>query len=262
MQRHGHGLWFACAAIAIAGNGHAANYQVGVYDGYFGPSALNIYAGDSITFTNVSDLGPKNVHALDESFRCSVGCRGDGSGATGDPSKARWTDTLTFNNPGDITFVSDQQVSEGEIGKIHVTAAPPGPAITPGFSGNWSDPSPNQGGHGLQIEVLPDNGILVIWFVFNPAGNQQSWIYMQGAYDPASNSTVVPAYLEQGGAFPPKFDATKLNVSPWGVLRLTFTDCDNGIADWSPVADVGKQGYSSVTFPIHRVTRIAGMSCP
>ena len=251
-------------ALLAAGSCHAANYHVSVNDGYFDPQTLTIYAGDSVTFTNASTSGAKNVHALNDSFRCAVGCRGDGSGATGSPSTAAWSDTLTFANPGDITYVSDRQIAEEPMdlkpGAIHVSLAASGPAIRPGVSGNWFNPGPNQGGHGLQIEVLPDNGLLVIWFVFDPSG-RQNWIYSQGRYDPASNSAVLPAFVEEGGFFPPRFDSTNVTVMPWGLLRLTFTDCDNGTADWTPNTDVAEIGYAATSFPIHRLTRIAGTSC-
>lgn len=271
MQRRSLAFLFTCAAFLAAGSCRAAHYQVNVYDGYFDPDTLTVYAGDSVTFTNQSSSNPTNVHALNESFRCSAGCRGDGSNASGGPSTSAWADTLTFTTPGDIAYVSDVPVSEGgrgepaaerQSGTIHVAVVPDGPAITPGFSGNWHDPRANQGGHGLQIEVLPDNGLLVIWFVFDPAGYAQNWIYLQGSYDPATNSAVLPAYLEQRGAFPPHFDASKLTVTPWGLLRLTFTDCDSGTADWTPFTVVGKMGYEATSFPIHRLTHIAGMSCP
>jgi plastocyanin len=251
-------------ALLAAGSCPAANYQVSVNDGYFDPKALTIYTGDSVTFTNMS-TGPKNVHALNDSFRCAVGCRGDGSGATGSPSALAWSDTLTFMNPGDVTYVSDHQVSEGEMegepGTIHVSVAASGPAIRAGISGNWFNPGKNQAGHGLQVEVLPDNGILVIWFVFDPSGHP-NWIYSQGTYDPSSNSAVLPAFVEQGGAFPPHFDESRVAVMPWGFLRLTFTDCDNGTADWTPNTDVAEIGYGATSFPIHRLTRIAGTNCP
>jgi plastocyanin len=264
MKRWRNRFSVGLTALLATGSCHAANYQVSVNDDYFDPQALTIYAGDSITFTNVSTMGPMNVRALNNSFRCAVGCLGDGSGATGNPSSAAWSDTLTFSNPGDISYVSDQRVVEGEkngaTGTIHVSVAASGPAIKPGISGNWFNPSANQGGHGLQIEVLPDNGLLVIWFVFGPEG-QQNWIYSQGAYDPASNSAVLPAYVEEGGFFPPRFNETNVTVMSWGLLRLTFTDCDNGTADWTPNTAVAQMGYEATSFPIRRLTRIAGTSC-
>jgi hypothetical protein len=151
----------------------------------------------------------------------------------------------------------------GMTGSITVNAvAATGQNINGGISGNWFDPTPNQGGHGFQIEVMPNNGILAIWFVFNPAGNAQNWIYSQGGYDPTSNTVNIPAFLETGGAFPPHFDSSKLLAPSWGTLQFTFTDCNNGAVKWVSNATSAAAGYVDVTFPIQRLTTLAGTTCP
>jgi hypothetical protein len=48
-------------------------------------------------------------------------------------------------------------------------------------------------------------------------------------------------------------------LTQWGTLTFTFTDCDRGTASWTSTA----AGYpASGSFPIARVTRIAGTTCP
>ena len=148
-----------------------------------------------------------------------------------------------------------------DLGAYESAAATAVPAIGGGFSGNWFDPTANQGGHGLQLEFLPNNGLLVIWFVFNPQGTAQSWIYALGGYDPASNTATVPAYLEQGGAFPPHYDGSKVTPQPWGSLQFTFSDCDHGVVAWKSNAASQAANYRDVNFPIQRLTRIAGTAC-
>ena len=98
--------------------------------------------------------------------------------------------------------------------------------------------------------------MFAIWFVFNPAGTAQNWIYMQGNYDPNSNTTTLPAFLEQGsgGAFPPHFDSSMLTAVPWGSVQFTFTDCNNGTAQWMSNATSLAAGYADVTIPIQRLT--------
>jgi hypothetical protein len=155
--------------------------------------------------------------------------------------------------------VAGAAVDLGAYESADVSAGPP---IGGGISGNWFDPSTNQGGHGFQIEVLPNNGMLVIWFVFNPAGTAQNWIYMQGGYGNGSNTVTLPAFLEQGGRFPPNFDSRNVAATPWGSLTLTFADCDNGTAVWAPNAQAAAAGYAAVTFPVRRLTSLAGTTCP
>jgi plastocyanin len=224
---------------------------------HYEPTDLTINVGDSVTFKALGNIEQHNVHADDDSFRCAVGCRGDGSGATGNPSK-NWSDTLTFNRPGVITYSCDPHPDFGH-GSITVNALMSSFAIVPGISGNWFDPTSGQAGHGVQFEILPDNGILAIWFVFTPDGSGQTWLYSQGAYDPTSNTVTMPAYLSLGAKFPPAFTQAGDHVTQWGTLTFTFTDCSNGTLSWTSTTP----GYpASGSFPLARATNIAEMTCP
>jgi hypothetical protein len=103
---------------------------------------------------------------------------------------------------------------------------------------------------------------MAIWFVFNPAGDA-TWIFSQGSYDPAMSTVTIPAFVETGASFPPQFDGSKLAVTPWGALTFTFADCDNGTAAWVASDAAKAAGFNDVaSFPIHRLSRIAGLSCP
>jgi len=238
----------------------AADHVVTVYDDAFEPKALTIAVNDTVTFKAISNSSAHNAHADDDSFRCSVGCRGT-AGATGDTTKQNFTSTVAFSKKGVVGYHCDNHVNM--VGSITVSdAVATAPPISAGFSGNWYNPTTNQGGHGFQIEILPNNGMLVIWFVFNPAGTSQNWIYSQGTYDPASSTTTLPAYLEQGGAFPPNFDGSKVTAPAWGSLQFTFSDCNNGTVNWKSNATSAAAGYADVSFPIQRLTAIAGTTCP
>ena len=232
----------------------------------FSPPSVTINKGDSITFTYGGGFLPHNVRADNNSFRCAVGC--DGAGGNGNVTSAAWSSTVTFNQAGTFGYYCEEHgnLNGGMRGSITVNdTAPPSPAqnIVNGLSGNWDDPTPNQGGHGFQFEILPNNGMLAIWFVFNPAGTQQAWIYSQGGYDPNSNDVVLPALLETGGAFPPNFDRTKLTVTPWGILEFKFTDCGHGTAEYTPNEAAVNAGYQHIpAFPIQQLTKLAGTTCP
>jgi plastocyanin len=230
----------------------------------FSPKTVVIDAGDSVKFTNQG--GSHNVAASSGAWTCAQGC--SDSGGNGNISSAAWSFTRTFNTPGTIGYYCQAHGTPnggGMAGSIVVNdVAPPPPEqkIVAGISGNWFNPTANQGGHGFQLEVLPGNAMLAIWFVFNPAGTAQNWIYSQGPYDPNSNDVVLPAFLEQGGAFPPNFDSTQLTVPEWGALEFRFTDCNNGTAEYTPNEPAVNAGYGHVTFPIKRVTSISGVACP
>ena len=231
----------------------------------FSPATLTIDAGDSVTFTYAGGNMPHNVVANDGTFRCAKGC--DDSGGNGNATGAAFSFTRTFATAGTIGYYCQIHgvPGSGMHGTIIVNeVAPPSPKqnIVAGISGNWFNPTVNQAGHGYQLEILPGNGMLAIWFVFNPAGTAQNWIYSQGTYDPGSNDVTLPAFLEQGGAFPPNFDSSQLTVPAWGTLEFKFSDCNNGTVEWQPNATAAAAGYAQATFPIQRVTSIAGVACP
>jgi len=126
-------------------------------------------------------------------------------------------------------------------------------------SGNWADPTPGKDGHGFQFEILPDNGILAIWFVFTPDGTGQTWLYSQGTYDPTSNTVTLPVYVSTGPKFPPEYNVSDRHLTQGGTLTFTFTYFSHGTVSWTSTA----QGYpASCSFLIARVTSLAGLSCP
>jgi plastocyanin len=258
------GLLLAASMPALA-----ANQTVTVLGGAsmaFSPKTVVINAGDSVTFSYAGGQLQHNVAAENGSFRCAKGC--DDSGGNGTPSSSAWSFTRTFSSAGTFAYYCEVHGGPGGFGmagSIVVNDSAPPPAQQPivgGISGNWFNPSANQGGHGFQFEVLPGNGMLAIWFVFNPDGTQQSWIYSQGSYESGSNDATLPAFLEQGGAFPPNFDGSKVSAPPWGLLEFKFTDCNNGTAEYTPNEAALNAGYGHVTFPIQRLSSIAGTSCP
>ena len=266
---------FIAIFLGAAGPAFATSQTVTVGTGAngmgFSPLTVTVNKGETVTFTYAGNgvAGAHNVHADNNSFRCAKGCDGDGNGGNGNLSNSAWSATVTFNTAGSFRYYCEAHGAPGGLGMsgtvvVNDVAPPAGQRINAGISGNWDDPSPNQGGHGFQFEILPNNGMLAIWFVFNPAGTAQNWIYMQGGYDPNSNTTTLPAFLEQGagGAFPPHFNSSSLNAVPWGSVQFTFTDCNNGTAQWKSNAASLAAGYADVTIPIQRLTHIDGTTCP
>src|SRR5262249_53882201 len=114
----------------------------------------------------------------------------------------------------------------------------------------------------VQVEVLPNDGMLAIWFVFNPAGTAQAWVIALGGYDAGSDSASIPAFLETGGTAPPHFDHSKLTTTARGTMTLKFTDCTNGMFEFVANDAAKAAGYEDVSFPLSRVTNIANLSCP
>jgi hypothetical protein len=127
-------------------------------------------------------------------------------------------------------------------------------AIGPGFTGSWYDPA--QSGHGLFVEVLPDNRMFVGWFTFNPAGTEQAWFVGVGTYS-GNTATITPVSLPSGGRWIPNFNPNEIINSVWGALTFTFTDCNRGKVDFNSVL-----GYGTGSMNLTRLTQPAGLTCP
>lgn len=128
--------------------------------------------------------------------------------------------------------------------------------ITSSFTGAWYDP--NQSGHGLLVEVLPENRLLAYWFAFTPDNAQQAWF--GGVGDIIGNQAIINANQGQGGRWIPDFDPALYSSQPWGTLTLTFSDCGHGRVDFAGGGDASpwSRGHMDLT----RLTQPAGLSCP
>jgi len=126
--------------------------------------------------------------------------------------------------------------------------------IGPGFTGSWYDPS--QSGHGLFVEVLPDNRMFAGWFTFNPAGTEQTWFVGVGTYS-GNTTTISPVILPSGGRWIPNFNPNEIMNSVWGTLTFTFTDCNQGKVDFNSIL-----GYGTGSMNLTRLTQPAGLTCP
>ena len=239
-----------------------ANYQVGIYECVvdienepcFWPTPLTINPGDSVQFFvyGFGDSQSHNVVADDGSFRCAIGC--DGEGGDGAPSSdfAQWGFTRTFNTPGVVSYHDELT---GATGVITVQLSPTSTpfAIGPGITGAWYDPA--QSGHGLFIEVLTGNRFYASWFAFNPAGTEQSWFTGVGTYS-GNTAIVASVVMPTGARWIPNFDPGQIVNNAWGTLSFTFTDCNHGRVDFSSVA-----GYGSGSMNLTRLTQPAGLAC-
>ena len=269
MHLHLRKLWPALLLLVAAPWVSAATHNIAVGGSYesggytypsngFTPRTVAVDVGDTVTFTNAG--GTHNVDADDgTSFRCAAGC--DGAGGNGDPNGTAWSSTITITPAmagRQIGFHCDVHGSMGMTGTIVVSGTATGGSnvpITAGFTGAWYDP--NQSGHGIFLEVLPNNQILAWWFTFAPDGTQ-AWFGNVGGIDPATNTATVEALKAQGGAWIPNFNPANVTQPIWGTLVFSFTDCDHGRVDFNSVAPGYGQGHMDLT----RITHINGLACP
>ena len=122
-----------------------------------------------------------------------------------------------------------------------------------GFTGNWTDPRPNN--QGIQIEVLDSERAIVIWFTFDANGDQQ-WLFGLGRIN--DNRIEADLHRISGGAFPPELiEEDQLRIETWGHASISFSDCRQGQMSWtSDFTDV-----PSGTMPLRRVSALADLPC-
>lgn len=254
----------ALALLLVAGHCAAAVHFVTVVDiptfapNHMVPNEITIAVGDSVTFIS-RGLDRHNVHALDDSFRCSAGCRGDGSGASGDPA-LDWVVTVTFTHPGLVKYGCDRHpwTLTTDPAIIHVVAA--GAEFDPnqaGITGTWANPTTDS--QGFVVDVVPDfygsGGALLFggWFTYDTsAAGGRRWYTVQGQLGPSSSSTM-GIYQTLGGSLDSS-QATHINAV--GTTTIGFVDCNHGVLDYT--FNDGRSGSIPLTRLLPNVTCTAG----
>jgi hypothetical protein len=127
--------------------------------------------------------------------------------------------------------------------------------LTQCHSGTWYNAG--QSGHGLQIEVLSENGsqqIVAVWYAFLDGG--QCWLIAQGPINGAN--AMLTAVTTSGGQFPPNFNPAAVHTQAWGSLQLRAIDGDHLHLEWSSSIS----GFGSGGLDLERLTGVSGHSCP
>jgi hypothetical protein len=133
-------------------------------------------------------------------------------------------------------------------------------SIQPALTGFWYDKYLHS--QMFNIEVLANNLVVVVFYTFDPAGNNV-WLVGVGSQTNIDGDTGfanIPLYTTSGGKFPPLYDPNAITKTPWGSLLLHFTDCNSGEATWF-VDGGAAQGYTNGQIPIVRITSIPGLNC-
>jgi hypothetical protein len=128
-------------------------------------------------------------------------------------------------------------------------------AITPAITGSWYNPA--QSGQGFSLEVISTDRMVAYFYTFDPVGTN---VFLTGIGTIDGATATIPLYTTNGGFFPPNFDPKAITRDSWGTLVLSFTDCSNGTASWTPTI-TSFLDWTVGSMPITRITTIPGLVC-
>ena len=197
---------------------------------------------------------PPSVYPFFEGPVASVGVQTDASGVATTPPLTAGSGTGYFQ-----IFAT---IDAPELDRAHAyfplrqVESLPAVAIDQAFTGAWYDPL--QSGHGILLEVLPENRLLAYWFAFTPDGTQQAWFGGVGTI--VGNQAIVYADRGRGGRWIPSFDPADFALDSWGTLTFTFSDCSHGRVYFYGAGNSSPWGGGSMA--LTRLTQPAGLSCP
>ena len=256
---------FHCEIHGSPGSGMAGNVTVQSYGPPPPPPDFGLSAqsnspsvGQGASTTDTITITPMNGFGGNVSFTAS----GLPTGVTASfASNSASSSTLTLNAGSAAAAGTSTVTVTGTSGSLThslplsltVNAAAPAFSIVPGISGSWYLPA--QSGHGFNVEVMPNNGFLAYWYVYDNNGNNL-WLVGEGSY--SGGTATMDAYQVTGGMFPPNFDKTKIVRTKWGSLTMTFTDCNDATVQWTPIVP----GYTSGSMQLVRLTSVQGVACP
>lgn len=146
-------------------------------------------------------------------------------------------------------------------GMMSPAGADSGTTVQGGHSGGWYNMG--QSGHGVFAEVIDDPSsptgkrMVLAWYAFFQG--QQIWILAVGdvLQDAEGQAAVMTAWIYEGNAFPPNFDAAQTEEITWGEIRMYFLGCEDAVLEWDSVIE----GYGSGSLEVQRLTTISGTTC-
>jgi hypothetical protein len=115
--------------------------------------------------------------------------------------------------------------------------------------------NPEQSGHGINVYMLADNRIIVLWYVYDDQGNQV-WLLGVGTHD--GTKATLDVTFNDGAMFPPNFDSADVNSVSWGQFELEFSNCNDGLFKWMPLAN---NGFTAGETNVARLTTSSGLTC-
>jgi len=126
--------------------------------------------------------------------------------------------------------------------------------VNAGLSGTFFDPARN--GEGLIVEWLTNGNVLVVFFTYDPDGNQ-FWMFGQGPSD-GNSVTMTAIYPEAFTPWGREYNPADVAFADWGTFTLTWTGCNAMTFDYDSLL----AGFGAGSRNYTRLSTLAGTSCP
>ena len=121
-------------------------------------------------------------------------------------------------------------------------------------SGSWYDVS--RSGEGYILEMLPNNGVLMMWFTYLPNQAEQAWLIGTGTHS-GNHIILENVQITSGGVFGPAFDPASVQRQIWGDISFEFDGCNGGIINYNALSSSYGDGDHVTT----RLTGLSGANC-
>jgi len=123
-----------------------------------------------------------------------------------------------------------------------------------GLTGAWYDPTHN--GEGWFMEYLGDNRVLMYWFTYDNAGNQQ-WLIDVGTVGANNVIQFNNVLITEGTSFGSAFDTNAIVNVPWGITEMIVNDCSSLTVNYNSAIGIYGQGQLNAV----KLTNIGGLVC-
>jgi hypothetical protein len=172
---------------------------------------------------------------------------------------ARRVDLGYNSNTGEALIIWEQEDDNSSqvLGELEIYASTMSPSdftIDYTTSGSWFDT--NRNGEGYILEMLPNNGVLMMWFTYLPNQAEQAWLIGTGTY--SKNRIILEnVQITSGGVFGPAFDPTAVQRQVWGDISFEFDGCNSGVINYNAQSSSYGDGDHVTT----RLTSLSGANC-
>lgn len=122
-------------------------------------------------------------------------------------------------------------------------------------SGSWYNP--DQSGHGLSVQVLDSDTMVIYWFVYHPDGTPT---FLTSLASIAGDTAAGNVFQYSGMRFG-EFDPASIVKEHWGTLSLTFSGCDTALLSYDSTLSYKGVPFGSGDIEMTRLTSIDGMEC-